>query len=365
MTNTTAPTAAPIDAGSPAAGRVETDSRADAEGAKVVRGVEVGVSNGDDSLGRRLRRVIGVWAHSQHRLVVLAAEFADTGEWAADGSPTPAHWLADMADVETCTAREWIRIGHKLKRLPAIASAFADGTLSYSKVRALTRVANPDNETELLAIASDVSAGDLGLALAAWLTRNCEPDELEQRQQQARSVKWRTEPDGMVTFTLRLPPLLAGALIAMLTTIVMKTVKRQGDNVWPTAAQQHSDALEQIITAGCGPISTEVVVHVRADGNSLDDGTPIAGTIVERIAPESFIRALIHDISGDPVDATNRRRHPNTRQKRVVKERDEACVDCGRGDLLQYDHNPPFRHTGHTLTTELKLRCAPCHHKQP
>jgi len=206
--------ATPSTTASPSASPVEADS-ARAPGAATVRDVEVGVSEGADSLGRRLRRAIGVWAYSQHRLVVLATEFADTGEWATGGSPTPAHWLAAMADVETCTAREWIRMGHKLKHLPAIAGAFASGTLSYSKVRAFTRVAGPDNETELLALAMDVPAGDLGRVLAAWLTRNCGPDELEQRQHQARSVKWRTEPDGMVTFTLRLPPLLAGAPAAI------------------------------------------------------------------------------------------------------------------------------------------------------
>jgi len=173
------------------------------------RPVETG-SDENVPLGRRLRRVIGVWAYSQHRLVVLAAEFADSGEWAADGSPTPAHWLAAMADVETCTAREWIRIGRQLEQLPAIGAAFADGTLSYSKVRALTRVADPDNETELLALAMDVSAGELGSVLAAWLTVTCDPEQLEQHQHQARSVKWRTEPDGLVTFHFAATPAASG-----------------------------------------------------------------------------------------------------------------------------------------------------------
>jgi len=235
------------------------------DGVVTLRDADSG-SDENVSLGRRLRRVIGVWVYSQHRLVVLAAEFADSVEWATDGSPTAAHWLAAMADVETCTAREWIRIGRQLRHLPAIATAFADGTLSYSKVRALTRVADPDNETELLALAAGVSATELGRVIAAWLTANTDPELLEQHQHQARSVKWRTEPDGMVTFTMRLPPLLAGVLITMLTIIAMKTMKRRQDGVWPTAAQQYCDGLEQVLTEGCGPVSTEVVVHVRADG---------------------------------------------------------------------------------------------------
>ena len=127
-------------------------------------------------------------------------------------------------------------------------------------------------------------------------------------------MRWRTDPDGMVTFTLRLPPLLAGMLIAMVTTIVMRTTSRSREvGGWPSVAQQHCDALEQILTGTAGTIDTEVIVHVRADGATLDDGTPIPDSVVEAIAPESFIRALIHDTRNRPIDATGRRRHPTTR----------------------------------------------------
>lgn len=315
-------------------------------------------------LAHQLRQAVERWATSQHDLVVLAAEFADGVEWAMAGSPTAAHWLADTADVEPCTAREWIRIGRKLGQLPVIAAAFADGRLSYSKVRTLTRVATAENETELAAIALDTPAAGLGRALAVWLRSNTTPEELDDYQYRQRSVKWRTEPDGMVTFTLRLQPLVAGVLISLLTTIVMRTTpRRRSDEPWPTVAQQHADAVEAVLTTGAGSITTEVILHVRGDGCTLDDGTPIPDTVAERIAPTSFIRALIHDAESHPIDATNRRRHPTSRQKRLVKERDRVCVDCDRTDLLQYDHQPPHHQTGHTITTELRLRCSPCHHK--
>ena len=304
------------------------------------------------------------WADSQFQLVVLAAQFADSSEWVLE-SPTAAHWLAHSIDVEPCTVREWIRIGHKLRDLPLIAAAFKAGAVSYSKVRTLTRVATPDNEAEVLAIAVDVAAAELGRALALWFSNNKSPEQLEAYQNSQRSVKWRTGPDGMVVFTLRLPPLLGGILIAMLTTIVMRTRPRRDTNdVWPTAVQQYADAVADILDTGVGQVITEVVLHVRGDGITFDDGTPIADSVVERIAPDSFLRAMIHDAEANPVDVSNRRRHPTTRQKRLVHERDRACEDCGRHELLQYDHNPAHNHTGHTITTELKLRCAPCHHKR-
>lgn len=324
------------------------------------------VSNGADTrpLATALVEVAERWAESQFQLVTLAADFADSAEWALE-APTAAHWLAGIADVEPCTAREWIRIGHKLRDLPKIAAAFAAGAISYSKVRTLTRYASEENESALLEIALDVPAAELGRALAVWFTDNNDPEDLEAHQHALRGVKWRTEADGMVIFSLRLPPLLAGILIATLTSVVMRSRARvEADGSWPSAPQQYADAVEELLTEGTGRVETEVVVHVRGGGATLDDGTPLSESVVERIAPSSFLRAMIHDVEGNPVDVSNRRRHPTARQKRLVKERDDACRDCGRRDLLQYDHVPDFVETHHTVTDELELRCAPCHQRR-
>lgn len=111
-------------------------------------------------------------------------------------------------------------------------------------------------------------------------------------------------------------------------------------------------------------VEPEIVIHVRGDGCTLDDGTPLTDTVVERIAPTAFLRAPIHDAESRPINASSRRRHPSRRQKLVVKERDRVCVDCGSRDLLEYDHVPPFEETGHTIIDELLLRCAPCHRRR-
>ena len=49
-----------------------------------------------------------------YALVVLLAEFDRCGEWAFDGAASCAHWVAERVDVEVCTVREWLRIGHAL-----------------------------------------------------------------------------------------------------------------------------------------------------------------------------------------------------------------------------------------------------------
>lgn len=110
-----------------------------------------------------------------------------------------------------------------------------------------------------------------------------------------------------------------------------------------------------------GAVQTEIVMHVRADGCSLDDGSPIAESVVERIAPQAFLRALIHDAESRPINASAKQRHPTERQKRVVKERDRSCVDCGSTEFLQYDHDPDYSESRQTVVDESRLRCWRCH----
>jgi hypothetical protein len=125
--------------------------------------------------------------------------------------------------------------------------------------------------------------------------------------------------------------------------------------------QQRADALLAIVTGGGADLTAELIVHIRGDGCSLDDGTPIADSIVERLVSDAFLRVLIHDAERRPINASGRQRHPTDRQKRVVRERDRACVDCGSTTLLQYDHDPDFDQTRRTIVEELKIRCWRCH----
>ncbi|MEZ5283045.1 MAG: DUF222 domain-containing protein [Acidimicrobiales bacterium] len=302
------------------------------------------------------------FTQSHYSLVVACADFADGPVWVADGAASAAHWLAERTDHCANTVREWIRIGRCLRGLRASAEAFEKGDLSYSKVRALTRFATPENEAELLELAAKVPAADIGTALAARSVRNENDDVIEARHQRQRHFTTRTDPDGTICGSFRLAPLAGGKLMAAVNTTMMRsTAKRQADGTWPTVAQQKADALVDLAVAHGGRFVYEVVVHVSGDGCHLDDGTPLTDSAVGRLIPQAFIRGLIHDSERRPVDATNRRRRPTPRQKRLVKARDRVCVDCGRRDLLEYDHNPPHSSTGHTLTTELRLRCAACH----
>ena len=318
-------------------------------------------------------------------MIAAVAALDSSGEWALDAVPTCAHWVARALDVEVSTAREWVRVGRALAELDVIDRAFADGSLSYSKVRVLSRVATGENQQELCDMARRVPAGRLAAALAAWLARRETPQQTERRQRAARSLSWRVDVDGMVVGAFRLAPLDAAVVTTAVDAVALRSrpvaVPDPKPNthsdvdasagastpptvVWPSVAQQRADALVEIVCGGGTRVLTEVVLHVRGDGCTLDDGTPVAGSVVERIATRSFIRALIHDAQSRPINASARQRHPTARQRRVIKERDRACVDCGTTENLEYDHDPDWEITHHTTVKETILRCRDCHRRR-
>jgi hypothetical protein len=85
--------------------------------------------------------------------------------------------------------RERVRVGRALRRVPSVERAFVSGDLSYSRVREITRVATPDNESKWLELAQKLDMRSLerrvaGVARSSTLerTRAVEPraDDLAQ-----------------------------------------------------------------------------------------------------------------------------------------------------------------------------------------
>ena len=76
-----------------------------------------------------------------YRLLVLVREFDDRLGWAKWSFPSCAEWLSWRCGISLSAAREKVRTAQALRDLPGISVAFREGRLSYTKVRALTRVA--------------------------------------------------------------------------------------------------------------------------------------------------------------------------------------------------------------------------------
>ena len=145
-------------------------------------------------------------SRSNTQLIARIGELDVSDEWAADGATSCAHWVSAALDVDLSTAREWVRVGRALATLDEVDAAFAAGRVSYSKARALTRVATPETQGELLELAEHVPAGRLGHALAAWQMRQETPEETESRQRAKMALWWHSDADGMAVMTVRLLP---------------------------------------------------------------------------------------------------------------------------------------------------------------
>ena len=88
-----------------------------------------------------------------YRLLILLAEFDRREGWGGGGFRSCAHWLSWRTGIALGAAREKVRVARALQELPKISSSMRGGALSFSKARALTRVATPLNEAELLEFA--------------------------------------------------------------------------------------------------------------------------------------------------------------------------------------------------------------------
>jgi len=93
-----------------------------------------------------------------YELLVLIREFEDRAGYLKWGLKDTAEWLSYRCDFGRSAAYEKVRVARALRTLPAISESFSTGELSYSKARALTRVAGSHNEQELLDFAVRTTA---------------------------------------------------------------------------------------------------------------------------------------------------------------------------------------------------------------
>jgi hypothetical protein len=160
-----------------------------------------------------------------YRAMKLLAEFHRRSGWEDTGFGSTAEWLAWRIGIKPGAARERLRTALALEQLPLTAEAMKNGELSFTKVRALTRVARPDNETTLLEFARAGSAANLERVVRGWkaLDRKSEVTAEQIRHRSRRFSAW-VDDDGMVVVKGRLDPEV-GALF-------MRAVEAAGDALY-------------------------------------------------------------------------------------------------------------------------------------
>ncbi len=140
------------------------------------------------------------------RFLALIAEFDRRQGWAEWGVKSCAHWLNWKCGIELGAAREKLRVAHALETLPRIVESMTAGRLSYSKVRAITRVADETNEDYFLDVALHGTASHVEKLVQSY-RRTQESLELsrEERQQANRSLLWFHDNDGSLVIRAPIP----------------------------------------------------------------------------------------------------------------------------------------------------------------
>ena len=190
-----------------------------------------------------------------HALITRLRTFDQHEGWARADYPTCAHWLSWRTGIGLNAAREKVRVARALGELPRVDKLFKKGKLSYSKVRAITRVATPESEKDFVGIAMNATASQVERLSQAY--RRTHDDGNDAKPRPRRYVRRSDSFGGMVRIDMQLPPEEA-ALVweALMSAMETDTPKPEPTGDSAKTAEEPDD----------------VTAEVSGDGGSSEGG---------------------------------------------------------------------------------------------
>lgn len=311
---------------------------------------------------------------AHYEFLVLIRRFDERAGWLKWGFPNCIDWLHWRCDLSMNTAREKVRVAHALKTLPATATAFSQGEVSYSKVRALTRVANRDNEGELLDFASKTTAARVEERCRELRCGTDASVNDANRAYAERSLTMRRDQvRGTMAITVELP-LEAGELVDRALDRAMDSCSSPNPEFAEDSWQaQQADALVEMarayLTGRCvataGSVANyQVTVHV--DQSALSNGEGRSGLPVEsvrRLACDGETVVLVEDDRGEPLNVGRKTRTVPAAIKRALWARDKSCTfpGCRNKRFVDAHHVEHWSAGGETSLENLMLLCSRHH----
>ena len=307
-------------------------------------------------------------AAATYRLLCLIGELDRRDGWAdpldSNGFRSCAHWLSWRVGLSLGTARQYVRIARALPELPLVCEAFGRGEVSYSKVRAITRIATPDNEEEVLGWTRCGTASQVEKLVRNHRRANVsEENDRALEQQEGRRLTTYFDSDGMLVVHGRLAP-EQGALLMKALEVSVDELRAGEDGsaelpgggqssvnepvTKPSGDQLRADALVRVAERAmdadaAGAASTDryqVVLHVDAevlaspdaDGRcELEDGPALAPETARRLACDGSAYVIAHGSTGE-LTAGRNSRVVSTTLRRALRARDGTwCTFPGCG----------------------------------
>ena len=349
-----------------------------------------------EQLGAEITRLCSHIYAAEARLLNLIRIFDERKYWEELGLCSCAHWLNFKCGIGMNAAREKVRVANALAELPKISTAFEKGQLSYSKVRAMTRIADNSNEDYLLMIAHHGTAHHVEKLVAKFRTaQRLQDAEAANEQYRDREVTHYYDHDGCLVIKARLPA-EQGALIvkalemamdknfadADVTAVTSEEPAPPGqtsDEPLPIAARR-ADALAEIAetymnnteSSGSTADRYQVVVHVGVgapssrDSNDvhIEDGPHVTAETWRRIACDCSIVGIKEDENGEPLSIGRRSRSIPPPMRRALRARDGGCrfPGCTNTRFVDGHHIEHWADGGETSLDNLVLLCRHHHH---
>ena len=304
------------------------------------------------AMGDRVAETAALIDVATHRFLTQLREFDRVDGWHRAGAVSCAHWLSWRVGMDLRTAREKVRVARRLAELPHIDEALRGGEISYSKVKAITRVATAHNEEQLLTMARAAT----GAQLAKICRLKARVNRLEGRDPRAieeckRYVLQHSTDDGMVSIQVRLLPdeaarvmrafevfgagNLADGAVALAEHALLRGTTVGQDPEDPAAVAQEGAGRQT--TGVRAPV--EVVLHVSAadlEGETaLGDG--ILPDVARRLLCDSGVVPMLEDEQGRVIDVGRKRRTVSSALRRALDARDRGCLFPGCTNRLFTD----------------------------
>jgi hypothetical protein len=279
----------------------------------------------------------------------IAAAFATTDEYDAQGSVSPIHWIRLNCHMGGGAAADRITVGENLEQMPQSAGAMAEGDIGFAHLALIARTAaviaesgtnRPFDETLLLDKARDFSVGRFrNFCHHARHAADPEGYSTEQAQGvEARALSLSGGESGMVWVR----GVLDAEGGAALRTALEPLAKRTGQADDRKRDRRLADALVELaahsLDSGLVPQRAGQRAHLQvtttletllqragAPAADLEFSLPISAASVERIACDCNVTRIILGSDSAVIDVGRSKRMVPPATRRALNARDRCC----------------------------------------
>jgi hypothetical protein len=329
-----------------------------------------------------------------YQLLQLIGRFDQQSGWHGTGILSCAHWLNWRCGLNIGAAREQVRVARALPGLPKISAAFRAGRVSFSKVRAMTRVATAANEDVLLAVALGGTASHVERQVSVYRhIKRADALKLENLRHTQRELSWFEDDDGSWVlkgrFTAEQGAVIGKALEAAMDQLFIEQKNVPDDVSAETSrsqpldqavphpiASRRADALQRVAEAflsatenqGSGSDRYLVNIHtametLKTDGaaaeSELEDSGHVSAETSRRLSCDCSVVHWRDAPSGEPLNIGRKTRIVPPAIRRALQRRDGGCrfPGCTCTRFVDAHHIVHWADGGETSMENLVLLC--------